>query len=107
MALSREDILGANDLPYEDVPVPQWGGAVRLRPMTMQEALDITKESPDALAARILVLTAVNDEGKHLFTAEDIPALSGKSSVAMKGLLQKALELNGLGENSVKAAEKN
>ena len=30
--LSRDAILQAQDLPHEDVEVPEWGGMVRVRP---------------------------------------------------------------------------
>ena len=30
MALSRDEILGAEDRPVDEVPVPEWGGDVRV-----------------------------------------------------------------------------
>ncbi len=35
--LPRDLIDGADDLPVEDVEVPEWGGAVRLRTLTGSE----------------------------------------------------------------------
>ena len=37
MRLSREDILKAEDLPTEEVPVPEWGGSVLVRGLTGRE----------------------------------------------------------------------
>ena len=28
--LNRDAILGAQDIPTEDIPVPEWGGSVRI-----------------------------------------------------------------------------
>ncbi len=35
--LTKDDILGADDLATEDVEVPEWGGCVRVRALTGTE----------------------------------------------------------------------
>ena len=43
--LTKSAILGINDLKHEDVPVPQWGGTVRVRAMTGQERDEIVSRT--------------------------------------------------------------
>lgn len=102
MALSRDQILAADDLPRTEVYVEKWGGSVFLRHLTYEEALKLGDD-----AASIIVLTAVDEAGQQLFTAEDIPNLKRKNVLAIQALMKAALDLNGMSKDSVKDAEKN
>lgn len=115
--LSKSAILGAQDLPHEDVPVPAWGGTVRVRTMTGAER-DAFRASVAAaegesgvpigqFSAALLVATCVDESGACLFTASDMAALQAKSAAALDAPAAVAMRLNGLGANAVQAAEKN
>lgn len=43
--LSLEQILAADDVVYDDVQVPEWGGVVRVRSLTVGESVSITDMS--------------------------------------------------------------
>lgn len=43
--LSQEEILAADDVVYDDVQVPEWGGVVRVRSLTVGESVSITDMS--------------------------------------------------------------
>lgn len=113
--LNKAAILGVEDLKHEDVPVPQWGGTVRVRMMTGAErdefrsaiANEEGKSSPGQVSAALLVATCIDETGARLFSAEDIDALKEKSAAALDVLAEASMRLNGLGGNAVSDAGKN
>jgi hypothetical protein len=113
--LDRSAILGAEDLKHEDVPVPQWGGSVRVRVMTGTER-DEFRTTIAALggslpvgkfSAVLLAATCVDASGARLFTMEDIEALHAKSATSLDAPATAAVRLNGLGVEAVGDAAKN
>lgn len=135
-ALSREQILAANDLRMESVTVPQWGGEVHLIELTdrakaqwqmdnaeVKEVADggfdkdgrptyrfgtILKQ--DQLSrAKAIALVAVNPETKDRLFQDDkeVIELSGKSSTAIDLLYEKFLSMNGLSKKAEEDLKKN
>lgn len=97
MALSRDAILAADDRVIEEVEVPEWGGTVCVRSLTSEEVKPFT-ESDDEMPVGLLVSIAACDEvGEPLFSEADIAALERKSMRALKRVIQKAMDVNGLG----------
>ncbi len=113
--LNKAAILGAEDLKHEDVPVPQWGGTVRVRMMTGAErdefrgaiANEEGKAAPGQVSAALLVATCVDESGARLFAIEDMEALMEKSAAALDVLAEVAMRINGLGAKAVSDAAKN
>lgn len=111
--LTKEQILSASDIKTVDVPVPEWGGVVRVAMMSglSRDAL-VAGQSAGALshsefAAHLLVATVVDANGDPLFTSEAVEALRLKSDVALRRVVSAAVKLNGLGPQAVEEAEKN
>lgn len=115
--LSKSAILGAEDLKHEDVPVPQWGGTVRVRMMTGAERdefrTELAKRDPGdgvpagEFSAALLVATCVDEHGNRLFTVDEIEALRAKCAASLDKPASVAMRLNGLGGNAVAEAAKN
>lgn len=113
--LDKSAILGAKDLKHEDVAVPEWGGAVRVRVMTGAErdafrsaiASDEGNAPIGKVSAALLVATCIDAAGERLFTAEDMAALQEKSAALLDSLASVAMRLNGLGGSAVQEAAKN
>ena len=115
----REQILSANDLPFEDVPVKEWGLTIRVRAITAGERDrwdQITflykngkvAEHPEDVRAKLLVFACCDPEtGARLFTEDDIPALTGKNSDAMNRLWAVASELSKVMNADVEKIAKN
>lgn len=110
--LSKDAILGADDLITEDVEVPEWGGTVRVRMMTgaerdaFEESLSRTKgKSVKAnlanLRARLVAKTVVDEAGKRLFTDAEAGVLGQKSAAALDRVFDAARTLNGMTEKDV------
>ena len=118
--LDREGILKADDLPSEDVEVPEWGGVVRVRTMTGAERdeFEATVYSPDAdgkkikvdrsnFRAKLLCGCIVDDDGNRMFSLQDITVLGAKSAKALQRVFDVAQALNGLSEEAQAEIEKN
>ncbi len=113
MLLSRENILDADDRKSEDVPVPEWGGTVRVRALSgterdAYEAGIVTLRGDGSkqvnmknLRGRLVALSVVDGEGNRLFTDEDAIALGDKSAAALERVFDVARKLSGLSEDDV------
>lgn len=107
-------ILAADDLPHEDVIVPEWDNRkIRIRTLTGAERdaweFSIVKIrgnrreiDPDNIRARLLVLCMVDpDTGLNVANAEHAAAIGAKSSNVIGKLYDIAARLNGLSAGAV------
>jgi hypothetical protein len=111
--LGRNQILDAKDLKTEDIPVPEWGGEVRIRMLTGEERDQFeasmvelkkdgtTKANRENVRARLLVLCIVNEQGEQMFNRADIKLLGRKSAKALERVINAANELNGISEKDI------
>ena len=116
--LSKTAILTAQDLQTEDVEVPEWGGAVRVRSFTGRErdafeASMVRGEGRDRkvdltnMRARLVGLTVIDETGQRLFTDEEVDLLGAKSGAALDRVFAVAQKLNGLSGADVDELSKN
>ncbi len=118
--LTREDILAVEDRPTRDVPVPEWGGVVRVRGLSGKERdeyeVALSGLRPDGrpgrpnlanVRARLLALTIVDAEGHPCFSLDDIEALGAKSAVALERVFDVARSLSGLSDDDVQELAEN
>jgi hypothetical protein len=116
--LSADQILAAEDRTYEDVPVPEWGGEVRLRSLSGAERDEYeqglvrqvgNKQVTDARNARakLVALCAVNEDGSLLFTKAQVIKLGSKNAAALQRLFDVACRMNGFTEDDVRELEGN
>lgn len=102
--LTKEAILGANDVEVREVEVPEWGGIICVRGMTgrerqkYEESLQGKKGQINTRYAleKLVALCAVDKDGNRLFSDDDIAALSKKSAKALMRVAAVATELSGL-----------
>lgn len=97
--LSRQAILTAKDLGYEDVAVPEWGGTVRIQQMNAEESTAFSTHLNTLTGEKLgmyllLVFSARDEQGKLIFTAEDVPALKTKNLDVLNMLQHVALRIN-------------
>lgn len=111
--LSKDAILGVNDLATKDVFVKAWGGTVRLRMLTAGERAAIEDSQVKTgkidwtdFKARIVSLSAVNEDGSRMFSDEDIVALNGKSAPVIDMLFVEANAINALSNDATDNLEK-
>lgn len=118
--LTRDDILGVDDLQRVEVEVPEWGGTVFVRELSALErdtfgadyagAGDGAGVNPEKLKdfrAKIAAMCIVEETGDQLFSEKDIVGLGKKSSTAMDRVVNKVLEISGMNVTAVDDAKKN
>ena len=115
LMLSREEILGKDDLKKIEVEVPVWGDTVTLQELNAEAAVELheemkrMKDDEDQRGIRELaiVVCAIGEDGERLFTRDDIALLKKKSNEAINLLGDAAWDLIGLGEDEEKEAVEN
>jgi len=115
--LGRDAILKADDLPTEDVDVPEWGGTVRVRgltgtgrdeywaSMTVQRGSQQVIDSANA-TAKLVARCVVGEDGEPLFTQQDVSALGQRSGSALNRVFEVATRLSGISEADMAEAGK-
>lgn len=113
--LKRSEVLDAPDLKHEDVPVPEWGGSVRVRMLTGAERDEFRKMAaqyedgipPVRFASSLLALSCIDEDGERMFTLDDVDALEAKSAGSIDVPAAVAMRLSGFGAKAMADAEKN
>lgn len=107
--LTRDEILGADDLKSETVKVPEWGGNVLVSELTGAERdaweASVVKTNGEKVTvdhsnmrARLVALSIIDKDRKKLFTEKDIVALGKKSARALDRVVSSAMRLSRIGE---------
>lgn len=116
--LTRDEILQAPDLPVEEVEVPEWGGVVRVRALSgaerdALEASIVEQQGSNVrinlhnMRARLVAMSVVDENGKRIFSDEDIEALGRKNAQALDRIATVAMRLSGLRPQDLQEAVKN
>lgn len=95
---SLADLLGIEDRKYVEVPVPQWGGSVRVRSLDAGEAIqfaEANKINAKTATLRLVALSLCDEEGNRIVPDNKVDALKAKNVEALTVIAQAALELNG------------
>jgi len=113
--LTRDDILGADDIERETVEVPEWGGEVLVRGLTAQQYIGmgfdlrdeegLNTEKAQEMMPKIVSLGVIDENGDCLFTVGDIKTLGRKSFGPIERISTTILRLSGLTTEEVE--EKN
>ena len=114
MALSKEQILAADDLGLLEVPVPEWGGSVHIRVMSVGERDSYENEwmankstGVPNFRSKFLQRVLCPDKGELLFTKEEVDALAKKSARVVGTLWEAAMRHNKLTDQDVEELAKN
>lgn len=112
--LSADDIWAAKDIEERIVPVPQWGGAVRIRTFSKKQADEMRKRATlkDALGRdyvnsdNLEALLFCEGVIEPHFDVEDYGRLEEKSAVAIGVILKAIMDASGLSDLAVTEADK-
>lgn len=115
MALSKEQILSADDLKQELVEVPEWGGEVLVRELRGRERDAFEEGSLDKqrnlkmtnMRARLVAMSVIDDEGERLFTSKEALGLGEKSASALNRLFEVCCRISGITSDDVDKLEGN
>lgn len=107
MILTAQQILDCNDLTERLLPVPEWGGDVRLRAFTKAQEQDIrnaAKVAGEIDTDRLEVLMVVYGLAEPSFTVAQAELLRQKSAKAFDRVFRAILELNSMEDGAVEKA---
>jgi hypothetical protein len=110
--LSKEQILEVDDTEYATVACPEWGGDVRLKSIKgrqrdeYEQSLIVERGGSRQMnlrnaRAKLIVLCAVDEEGRALFGPDDLNALGRKNAKPLDRLFDECRKLAGLSEDDV------
>jgi hypothetical protein len=101
--LTRDAILALDDLPREEVHIPEWRGSVWVRALTggERDQLERMISRENVSRASIVSLCVVDAEGNRLFTGKDVEKLAGKHGGALERIVNAALRFNALTDDSI------
>ena len=116
--MDKESILKTEDLPREEVQIPEWRGSVFVRAMSGAERDKFessvvslrgknTEINLSNIRAKLTVLTVVDEDGKRLFADSDEKAVGGKSACALDRIFKVAQRLSGLTDKDVEELSEN
>jgi hypothetical protein len=113
-SLTKDQILAADDLGLLKLTVPEWGGDVYIRVMTVGERDAYENEwqrkketGVDDFRTKFLVRCLVDEKGMRLFDNADVTRLSQKSARVMNRVWLAAMEHNNLSDQSIEELAKN
>jgi hypothetical protein len=113
--LTASAILDAADLPTKSIDVPEWGGVLHYRAVSLQE-LASWEEQVNAndkikvveMMSRMLVIACCDSTGSPIFLqADDWKKLAGKSAKVIKRIYEAVCAHNGIGDAGRKVAAGN
>jgi len=114
MALSKEQILAADDMGLKEVEVPEWGGSVFLRVMTVGERDSYENDwminkskGVENFRSKFLQRVLCDEKGELLFTASEIDLLAKKSARVITRIWDAAMKHNALTDDDVEELAKN
>ena len=111
--IDRESILAADDLPREQVHVPEWGGHVFVKTMRgfERDAWEVSlqdetgKPSNKNVRAKLAVATVVDEDGRLVFEPGDADELGNKSCAALDRIFTVSARLNGITDRDLEELE--
>lgn len=119
--IGRTQIDAAVDRKWEDVPVPEWGGDVRVMELSSADrgyieagtvvangaGVAAKVESLKTYRERLVAFGLVDENFQRLYSNKEIEKLGEKSGKVVERLAAKVQELSGMGRYAVKEAEGN
>ena len=114
MGLSKDQILAANDMGLLEVDVPEWGGSVHIRVMTVGERDSYENEwmvnktkGVDNFRSKFLQRVLCDESGELLFAANEIDMLATKSARVITRIWEAAMKHNAITDDDVEELAKN
>lgn len=114
MALTKEQILAADDLGLLEVKVPEWGGSVYIRVMSVGERDSYENEwmankstGVPNFRSKFLQRVLCNEKGELLFSKDEVEQLAKKSAAVTGRLWEAAMKHNKLSDADVEELAKN
>lgn len=107
--LSVDEILAAPDLEEKTVPVPEWGGSVKVKGFTKAKQQELRKQATvggELDEQRLEMLMFVHGVSEPQFSLDQVEQLRDKAAGPIDRILKEILEVSGMNPEAVKQAER-
>jgi len=110
MTLNATSIRDAKDISPTEVEVPEWGGSLYVREMSVKQRWDFQKrfasetESDDRPELWLLINGTCNEDGDAIFQDGDREWLAEKSGRVVESVALEVLRANGLADDALDEA---
>jgi len=110
MTLNATKIRDAVDIAPTEIEVPEWGGSLFVREMSVKERWDFQKkfaaetESDDRPELWLLINGTCDKDGKPIFADADREWLADKSGRVVESVALEVLKANGLADDTLEEA---
>lgn len=95
--LTRDAILGREDIARAEVECPEWDGGLTVRGLTLAERNSLVDCDDTTAPLRAIVMCTIDPKtGARIFEPEDEEALGQKNPEVIDRLARKIMELSGL-----------
>lgn len=112
--LNLEALKKVDDAQYDIVDIPEWGGEIKLKTISLEDQLEFGKLLQESNGDEynyvfyLLKASCLNDEDKPMFTSiEDVALLKNMATAPVMKLFKAALALNDISDKEVEAVAKN
>lgn len=110
MILNKHQILAAADLRSSVVSVPEWGGDVAIRAMSVAQQIEFSRGMENKkeidIMFDLLLFCCVDDAGNNLFDKDDLFELHKKSFECVEKVFKAICELNKVGPGEIEKEAK-
>ena len=112
-ALTKEQILGAEDRKVVPIECPEWGGRVYVRPLSGEQRDELEErygnaESVIGIRAWIAASGMCDGKGESLdWSAREVDMLGQKSAASLDRVASRIQEISGISNKDVEELEKN
>lgn len=116
--LTFDEIVAANDIQYDYVEVPEWGGRLRVKSLTGEERSKVfaairahgkqihdDDEAASIFYARVIAASAVDEDDKLVIGQKNALALTKKNAAALTRVFKVCARLSGLGDDEIEKAK--
>ncbi len=109
--LSLDEVRNAQDIAEEVVPVPEWGGAVRVRGVNIEQGMALYEQiqGPDGKldTNKAMLYAVVAGVVEPKFSESDLPWLRQKSMAALARITEAFNRLSGFDQLAASTSKKN
>jgi hypothetical protein len=106
--LTADQILAAEDIATDDIEVPEWGGTVRVKGLTvhdLNEANRLATVAGEVDAEKITCMVLVFGCVEPRFTPDQVGLIAQKSAAVVNRLGGAIFRLSGIGDTTPQALE--
>ena len=109
MLLNKDQIFAIDDIKTKIVDIPEWGGEIKLRVLSVgaQIKFDEYREDDKKAIMYSIINSCVNEDVSYLFNEEDIQHLEQKDPNVIMRLFNEIISLNKQKENDIEELAKN